>query len=244
MTLLPGLALIALAAAGLVLSAWTVRQRVTLAAAGLVALVLALGTHGPAGGAVGYLPVFEYLPGWDGLRTPGRLVIWLTLALCLLAAGVVTALVETDRWRGSRLAGAALAIPVLLVLAEGLNTTPHPTVPATPAAFAAARQPVLVLPSNVGVDTLAMLWSTDGYPAVVNGNSAFTPRSQELTREATHGFPDRVSVDRLRAVGVRSVVVLPDRLPGTPWQDVLSRPVERLPLHRETVGDAVVFTLE
>jgi hypothetical protein len=241
MALFPGLLLLALAATGLVLSSWSRRQRIALAVAAVVVLLLATGTQGPSGGRFTYLLLLDHLPGWDGLRTPGRLVVWVTLGLCLLAAGAVTALVE--RAPRTRVAAAALVLPALIVLVEGLNTTPHVAVPPAPVAVTQARGPALVLPSDTATDTLVMLWTTARFPAVVNGTSAFTPASQARIREETGSFPDRASVAHLRRSGVRTVVVLPDRIVGTPWEGVLDRPVEGLGVRRETVGDAVVFRL-
>ena len=251
MTLFPGLMLLALAAAGLFVSTWTGRQRLALAVATAGSLLVALGTQGPGGGELTYLPLLEHAPGWDALRTPGRLVIWVTLGLCLLAAGTVSAAVSfvhertaASGPRGAQVVRAALVAPVLVVLLEGLNTTPHAEVPAAPAAVAYARDPALVLPSTWSSDTLVMLWTTGRYPAVVNGTSGFTPASQAATREATRTFPDAASVAHLRRAGVRTVVVLPDRLAGTPWEGALGRPIDGLGLERRAVGKAVVFTLD
>jgi hypothetical protein len=244
MALLPGLVVLALAAAGLLVSAWSRRQRLTLAAATVVATVLAMGTEAPGGGEYSYLLLFDHLPGWEGLRTPGRLVIWVTLGLCLLAAGLVSAAVDALRRHGTtRLVRLALVVPVLAVVAEGLNTTPHVPVPAAPAALAGLRGPLLVLPSTVEGDPLVLLWTTAGFPAVVNGSSGFTPLSQRVTREVTTTFPDAASLARLRNLGVRTVVVRPDQVASTPWKDVLARPITGLPVERRTVGDVVVYTL-
>jgi hypothetical protein len=243
MALFPGMMLLTLAGAGLVLSTWSGRQRLALAGAAVVALVLATGTQGPGGGRLGYLLLFDHLPGWDGIRTPGRLVVWVTLALCLLAAGTVTALVEAAGRHRSGWLPVALLVPALVVVAEGLNTTPHVAVPPVPAAVAQARGPALVLPSDIPTDVLVMLWTTGRYPAVVNGTSAFSPRSQVGIRDVTRTFPDRDSVAYLRRVGVRTVVVLPDRIGGTPWEGVLDRPDAGLGVRRETTGGAVVFRL-
>jgi hypothetical protein len=250
MTLFPGLMLLGLAAAGLFVSSWTGRQRFALTVAAVGALLLALGTQGPSGGEFTYIPLLEHAPGWDALRTPGRLVIWVTLGLCLLAAGAVSAAVTfvhertaTGGRRRAHVVRAALVAPVLVVLLEGLNTTPHVEVPAAPAAVAYARGPALVLPSTWSSDTLVMLWTTGRYPAVVNGTSGFTPASQAATREATRTFPDAASVAHLRRARIRTVVVLPDRLAGTPWEGAPGRPVDGLGLERRTVGNAVVYTL-
>ena len=48
---------------------------------------------GPYPGVV----LIHHLPGWEGLRTPGRLVVWTTLLLGVLAAGAVSAFVDRAR---------------------------------------------------------------------------------------------------------------------------------------------------
>src|SRR6202008_4869452 len=123
------------------------------------------------GGTITYLPLYDNLPGWDGLRTPGRLVLWTTLLLGVLAAGAVSAFVvrarESRETRSPYGLGfwlrLASLIPLVLVLTEGLNRTPHPIVPVAPPAFASAQEPILVLPSDAANDNVFMLWSTDGF---------------------------------------------------------------------------------
>ncbi|MFB6391583.1 hypothetical protein [Polymorphospora lycopeni] len=250
MTLLSGFVLYALAAAGLVFSIWTVRQRLLLLAAVLVSAILSMGTQF-FGGTFTYVALFETLPGWDGLRTPGRLAIWTTLLLAILAAGSVSALVvrakETAAERVPARPGPwlrlATLLPLALVLVEGLNVTPHPIVPAQPAAFRQVDGPMLVLPSNQGVDQHVMLWSTSRFQPVVNGGSGFTPRRLTEIREATASFPDQASVTYLRDIGVRTVVLLRDRVAGTPWQTTIDLPVDSLGIQREDVGEVVVFRL-
>jgi hypothetical protein len=90
--ILPGAVLIALAALGLLVSAWPWRRRLALAAVTAAIAVLALGTEGPDDGRWSFLPLYHHLPGWDTMRTPGRLILWVTLGLGLLAAGLITTL--------------------------------------------------------------------------------------------------------------------------------------------------------
>lgn len=253
MTMLPGFVLIILAIIGLTVSSWRVRHRVVLGVIAVVSLVFAMGTQF-FGGKFTYLLLIHYLPGWDALRTPGRLVIYVTLALGLLAAGAVTRFGELLRermdadprfaHRAATLATVIVLIPGLLVLLEGTNRTPHPRVPAQPAALRDVEGPVLVLPSSPLADQAVMLWSTDGWPKIVNGGSGFTPQSTEEIRAATVNFPDATSVDYLQQRGIRTVVVLRASLPGTPWERAADRPVDGLPLERTEVGDAVVFVLD
>lgn len=250
-TLLPGYALLALAIAGLLFSIWTVRQRLLLLAAALVGGVLAMGSRF-FDGTYTYLPLFEHVPGWDALRTPGRLMIWTTLLLGVLAAGSVGAFAERARqisavervpprpWPFLRL---VTLLPLVLVLVEGLNTTPHPIVPPQPAAMRVSTGPILVLPSDQKTDQHVMLWSTSRFQDIVNGGSGFTPQRLAEIREATANFPDPTSIDYLRQLGVRTVVVLRDRVAGTPQQATIDLPVDTLGIQREDVGETVVYRL-
>ncbi|MEQ4302291.1 hypothetical protein ABNF97_13005 [Plantactinospora sp. B6F1] len=347
MTLLPGVVLIGLAFAGLFYSVWRPRHRAMLAAGVLVSVGLASGTTLGGDGNPGYATLVLHAPGFDAIRTSGRLVLWTTLLLGILAAGALTALTRLAtepsadrspevadpadpvspaadpadpadpvspaadpggpvaepappaidpappaadpalpavdavgpragersgvpvpvlraaayqsppgveeperRARGRRAVGVPKAlfrlvalIPLALIVVEGVNTTPHAPVIPQPAALRGAEGPLLVLPSSGTLEFSVMLWSTDGFPKIVNGLAAFTPDSQAQTLGITAGFPDRFSVDHLRQIGVRTVVVLPEYLAGTPWQDVLNRPVDGLGITREEVAGSVVFRL-
>ncbi|HEX5543045.1 MAG TPA: hypothetical protein VFX60_16035 [Micromonospora sp.] len=253
MTLLPGFVLYGLAVAGLLFSIWTVRQRLLLLAGVLVTGVLAMGTRF-FGGTYTYLPLLEHLPGWEGLRTPGRLMLWTTLLLGVLAAGSVSAFAgrawelagqRIPPWPGPWLR-LAMLLPLALVLVEGLNVTPHPRVPEQPAVLRADTGPVLVLPSGgrqSATDQHAMLWSTSRFQPLVNGVSGFVPRELAEVRETVATFPDQASVDYLRGLGVETVVVLRDRLAGTPWEHTIDEPVYGLDIEREEDGDIIVFRL-
>ncbi|RQX19184.1 hypothetical protein DDE19_05040 [Micromonospora ureilytica] len=250
MTLLPGFVLYALAAGGLLFSVWRLRHRLLLLAGVLVTMAFAMGTRF-FDGTFTYVPLFEHLPGWSGLRTPGRLMLWTTLLLALLAAGAVTALTDRVReltaqripsWPGPWLRMATL-LPLLLVTVEGLNTTPHPVVPTQPAAMRSAEGPLLVLPSSQSLDQHVMLWSTSGFPDVVNGGSGFTPSQLDDVRRVSQSFPDQTSVDYLRTLGVRTVVLLRGQVAGTPWEINIDAPVESLGISRQEVADAVVYRL-
>ncbi|GAB3184159.1 hypothetical protein FHX75_121194 [Micromonospora palomenae] len=250
MTLLPGFVLYALAAGGLFFSVWKLRQRLLLLAGVLVTMVLAMGTRF-FDGTFTYGLLFEHLPGWNGLRTPGRMMLWTTLLLGLLAAGAVSAFAdrvgeiaaERAPYRPSPWLRVATVVPVLLVLLEGLNVTPHPVVPEQPVAMRTVDGPMLVLPSSQNLDQPVMLWSTSTFPDLVNGGSGFTPTQLDEVRRVTLAFPDQTSVDYLRTLGVRNVVLLRDQIVGTPWEVTVNAPVDQLGITREEVGDAVVFRL-
>ncbi|MET0423710.1 MAG: hypothetical protein ABW046_07540 [Actinoplanes sp.] len=234
MALLPGVGLLVLGVLGLAYSVFRVHYRVLLGLGVLAGGALGLGSNLGADGDPGYLTLSRLLPGWDALRTPGRLMIWTSLCLAVLAAGLLSTL--AGRWR------VVLALPLALVLAEGVNRTPHPEVPVAPAAVRAATEPLLVLPSDGLLELNIMLWSTDGFPRVANGLAGFVPADQERIRRGTETFPDPASVALLREAGIRSVVVLPDQLGGTPWAGIPDRPVDES-ITREVVGDALVYRI-
>ncbi|SCG79184.1 hypothetical protein GA0070609_5809 [Micromonospora echinaurantiaca] len=250
MTLLPGFVLYALAAGGLFFSVWKLRHRLLLLAGVVVTMVLAMGTRF-FDGTFTYVPLFEHLPGWNGLRTPGRLMLWTTLLLGLLAAGAVSAFAARVReisaeripsWPSPGLRLATL-VPLLLVIVEGLNATPHPVVPPQPAAMRTVDGPLLVLPSNQSLDQPVMLWSTSRFQDVVNGGSGFTPHQLDEVRRVSAAFPDQTSVDYLRTLGVRNVLLMRDQVRGTPWEITIDAPVDGLDITREEIGQVVVFRL-
>ncbi len=261
MTLLPGIALIGLATMGTFISIFRVHHRILLTLGTLAAVLLTLGATLPWHGDPGYLTLSKHLPGWSALRTPGRITVWTTLLLAILAAGAVSAFVAGARamapWpeagtarsgllaRGKFVAlRLALLIPLVLVVVEGINRTPHPEVLRYPAAMSAAQEPTLVLPSIGSLEMSIMLWSTNGFPRVPNGLVSFVPAGQERIRSASMTFPDPASIAALRAAGIRSVVVLPDSLGGTSWEAVPGRPIDGLGITREEIDGAILYRLE
>ena len=253
-TLLPGFTLIGLAFAGVFFSTWSVRARFCLVLATLGSAILALGTNFH-GGTYTYIPLFHHLPGWSAIRTPGRLVIWVTLLLAILAAGAMSALVrrstemlaEKIPSRPGPLLQLFLLIPLVLVIAEGTNwkTLPHPVVPAQPAAMRTVGAPLMVLPSDPLTDMNIMLWSTTKFQKMVNGNSGFYPTDQTHTRDVVKSFPDQTSVDYLRQLGIRYVLVVRDRAAGGDYAKAatMETPVDGLGITREDQGDTILYTL-
>jgi hypothetical protein len=207
-----------------------------------------------------------HLPGLDAQRAPGRLILWTTLLLGLLAAGALCGLIERAREVAQRgglpgptaEATAALLLPIALVLVEGLGVPAARPVPTAPAALATVRAPYLVLPSglppgqpagdtggtggNIG-DGDVLLWSTDRFGDLVNGAGPLIPTELADARERVRTFPDAASVEYLRRLGVRTVVLLPDRVRGTPWEQAAEAPVEALGITRQADAGAVVFQL-
>jgi hypothetical protein len=256
-TLFPGLAIVALAVVCLALGGYRRRLRLGLAAAALLLAWLALGFHS------GSFPwpyelVYHHLPGWQSVRTPGRLNTLTSLALALLAGGGAACLAarvgrtggeRPGRRRPGRAALGALLVAAVLVegagfsLEGGLAGPAHPTVPREPAGQRGLPDPQLHLPMSREGNRRYALWSTAGFPRIVNGRASFQPALTTRIAVDVAAFPDRRSTARLRALGVRTVVLHPDLAAGTSWAGAERRPLRGLGLVRERRGDVVVFRL-
>lgn len=141
-----------------------------------------------------------------------------------------------------RAAGVAL---VALVLLEGSGWDldglrpkgpAHPTVPTPPPGQLAAPAPRLHLPTEADDNRRYLIWSTEGFPEMVNGRSSFMPRQFAEVRRATARFPDASSTAFLRRLGVRTVIVHLDRRDGPP-------PPPGLGLEREVRGRIALYDL-
>jgi hypothetical protein len=210
-TLFPGLAVVLLAALGLAGGGLSGRLRLALGLATLVTAVLALGMS--LGALSPYRLLYDYAPGWDAIRTPGRLAAFFTLPLALLAGAGAERFAR--RPQRPRLGRALTVLIPVIVLFEGWTPPGTVRVPHEPAGFATAPAPALHLPSNRFVDSTYMYWSTDGFPRIVNGWSGFEPSVLTRVRAATRAFPAGAGGrPLLRRLGVGSVVVhRPGRAP-------------------------------
>ena len=245
--LFPGFVVTLLAAAGLLPGGWSWRRRVVLAGTVVVVTAFALGTNGPGGGRWAYLLLYDHLPGWQGVRTPGRLVTTAWLGLALLAAHGVAVLRHAARRVTDEATVAAVALGLSsLVFLEGLDRArPTPVLPPPSVALTDLPQPLMVLPSEDLFDQQVMRWSTDGFPRVVNGISGFTPREQDELREAASRLPDPQALERLQASGVLSLLLLPEQMRGSRYEAIDLPALDALPgvvLQRHP--DAVVVLLD
>ena len=237
MALAPGGTLVVLAVFGALVGRWPRRRRLGMAAGGLGLLAFAMGTK-LAGGKSTYLLLFDHAPGGQAVRTPGRLVVSLTLVLALLAAIGLDRLRER---RGRRISAGVAVVALALVGLEVLGTTPVQKPPTLPAALNHATGPLLVLPTDTFFDNWSMYWSTAGLYPIANGNSGFTPTVQAALRSNVRGFPDALSVAALQRAGIRQVVLLPALTNNSPWRYAASRSIAGLPLTRTQLGNAIVY---
>jgi hypothetical protein len=244
-TLFPGLTIVLLGVACLVLGGYTRRLRWGLLAGVLLLAWLALGFH-EGSFPWPYELVYHHLPGWQSSRTPGRLNTLTSLGLGLLAAGGAAMIASRVRRERLRLAlGVGLTA---LVLLEGAGFSSeggpaHPTVPPEPAGQRGLADPQLHLPMSREGNRRYALWSTAGFPRIVNGRASFQPTLTTEIALDVAAFPDARSVARLRALGVRTVVLHPNLARGTSWEGAERKPLSGLGVTRERRGDVVVFHL-
>jgi hypothetical protein len=205
-SLFPGATVLALGAVGLIWGRSSGRLRAGLAAGVLVLAVLSLG-FGFHGGQASYRILYYHAPGWQGLRTPGRIATFTSLALALLAALGADRVVAAARRVGLRAAIAAACALSAFVLVEGYGTIGSIEPPARPLSLDSATPPLLLMPADEDLmNAEAMYWSIGRFEPVANGWSGFHPRAYVDLVARLHDFPDRKSIRALRAYGVRTVV--------------------------------------
>jgi hypothetical protein len=253
-TLFPGLVILALAIAGLSSPVFPRWLRRGLGLGTLVVLILALGFRESGGIAWPYRIVYELVPGWEAIRAPGRLVTFSSLGLALLAgAGAQRAMGggaarRVSRWGGAT-AIAAVLVAAVVIEGRGLPFDPfgnqdQPKVPRVPASVASVPAPQVHLPAERATDNRRyLLWSTDGFPRIVNGRSSLNPAFTERLIERLEPFPNRRTVALLSGLGVKSAILHVDRVNGTPWEEAADRSVAGLRVVRSDRGDLVVYEI-
>lgn len=247
-TLFPGLTILLLVILGLSSPVFSKRLRIGLGGAALALMILSLGFR--ASGPGSWLPyrwLYEFAPGWQGVRTPGRINTITSLVFALLAAAGTEALVE---WAQRRLPGArprrtALACGGVLIALICLEFAGDvlPKAPPEPPGARAVAAPQLHLPITIAANRRYVYWSTDGFPDIVNGRGSIDPASFDLLKIQVSGFPDATSVKALRGLGVRSVVMHPYLLGGTRWQNAVYKPFAQLGISRRVEGDLLVYDI-
>ena len=251
-TFFPGLTTFVLAVVGLIAGVYRRRLRVGLGVGAAVTAVLALG-FGLADGRYTYGLLYHHFPGFDAIRTPGRIFTLTSLFLALLAGAGAHRLGALSR-RGRRRIAVGVVL-IALVLVEGSSRLAHPVVPRLPSAQVGLTGPTLHLPTDSATDRLFQFWSTEGFGDIANGNSTFELPGQDDLRGAMQNFPDALGVDRLRRMGIRTVVLHTDlapvplpplhgAIPEPPDPTAAAvRPIAGLPLTRRRAGPLVIFDL-
>ena len=250
-TLFPGLIIVALAAVGLGSGSLRRSLRIGLGVAAVGIMVLALGFREEGGLLWPYRVLYDVLPGWNAIRTPGRLVTFSSLALALLAAaGAETLLCRVRRtgppaWAPPAVAGLLL----LAIVTEGrslpldpFDDQAMPRVPPIGASTADIPAPQLHLPALTAKENRTyQLESTDGFPDIVNGRASTNPHTILDLISSMDAFPDAATVARLQQYGVRTVILHTGLTLGTPQQGAARKPIAGLPLRSYRLPGLVVY---
>jgi hypothetical protein len=247
-TLFPGVTVLVLALLGLASGAYSFGLRFGLLAGTLVCFALSLGLTGVDQPDRGFTPfrfLYDFAPGWNNVRTPGRINNLTSLGLALLAGGGIALIGRWVRRRTGRAAieGLVAGALVTAILVEGFGPIPHPSVPALPRGELSAPAPQLDLPTNDFTDGQYAYWGIGRFPKMANFASAFDPQVVLNIRSASFAFPDVSSLRFLRGIGVRTVILHRDLAFGTPWQGTADRSIAALRITRRDVGDLVVYRL-
>jgi hypothetical protein len=166
-------------------------------------------------GGFTYRVLYDYVPGYDGLRAPARLGLFFLLFLGVLAAGGQSALL-------SRLTGGArhavTALVTVMVLIEywvaPIALVPFPSTAPPLYAWLASQPPgpVIEFPlptpeSLPGQDARYAYMSTFHWKPIVNGYSGYYPEGYLNTLDMLRQFPAIETLERLHRHGVRYVIV-------------------------------------
>ena len=118
--------------------------------------------------------------------------------------------------------GAAAALAAAIAIeGRGLPFDPfddhaQPAAPESPIAFSSLTEPQLHLPADRPEDNRRyLLWSTDGFPRIVNGRSSLDPIFTFGLIADMRTFPDANSVEILTELGVRTVALHTQRVRGS-----------------------------
>jgi len=214
-------------------------------------LILQLGFREEGGLLWPYRVLYETLPGWDAIRTPGRLATFSTLTLALLAAaGGEAAIRELRRTRLPAWSGAAFAgLLALVIVTEGRSLPFDPldnqAMPDAPPAQASTKQiptPQLHLPALTAKENRAyQLASTDGFADMVNGRASTNPAVVLDLVKHMANFPDRATVRELQDYGVRTVIIHLGLTDGTPQAGAARKSIVGLPLTACRLPGLVVY---
>jgi hypothetical protein len=264
----PGLFLLVLTPIGAV-AGWRARARLrtaTIAALALVLVGLALGLGAGPTGWRRYAPyrlLFEYVPGWEALRATGRAWVVGLLGVGVLAGIGALAigrwLASRFRWRAHTVVGVVALVAVVGVLVEGYapwTAADHGTVDVavSPVDEHLADLPaggVLYLPALEqgegavreafsGFRQAENVYGTTAHHRITpNGYSGFFPPSWKRLSREMEALPDADPIARLRALGIRYVVVR-DWAAGTVWAPLLD-PANAAPLRHVGTFDRDVL---
>ena len=193
----------------------------TMLALATVSVVLTFGPYAGTSPPVSlpYRFLYDWVPGFQGIRNPGRFILLAALGVALLSSLGVAALLARLRPGSPR--WAAGGVLLLILTAELFSVLPaEPLPPPDDRALAYLREnaadgPIAILPisrSRGVAETPRMLASTAHWRPMVNGLTSFRPPNhEELAAVLQHADPPAMA-DALQVLGIRTLVLHLDEL--------------------------------
>lgn len=192
-----------------------------------------------------YLWLYRFVPGLQGLRTPARFWGVGLLALSVLAAYSVASLLTRFKGNASRGPVASYAhrstlftVGLLVLLGAEFWSVPAPVaiVPvgeSVPMVYRRLRddpihQLIVELPmplklntsETIVTETIRMYYSTIHWKRLVNGYVAFDLPDRDRLAEELRTFPDEATIERLRALGVDTILIHQNKLLPKEWNRI------------------------
>jgi hypothetical protein len=218
-SLFPGIVPIVLAVVAMIVGvAWKDRRARMCLAVGVAGLLLSFGTALP-----GYAVLYDAFPLLHGIRGANRFGFLLLFAIGTLAGFAIAWL--RGRFPDRRWPVILAMLAIAMVHVEALRAPlEYARFDGIPNLYALLRDhPHAVVaefpfddPQHTHENAYTMLNTTRTWHQMVNGHSAFIPRSYRDLYPQVAGFPDAPSLDALRAAGVTHVVVHTDRFGPMP----------------------------
>ena len=241
--LFPGVAATTLALLAL---AWRPRRIVWIYFALIVlAVVLSLGLNGTV-----YRWLYDHIYAFRGFRAPARFAIFACCAMSVLA-GFGFLFLERHLLHG-RPARRLLLVAALVAIGVESGSSPialaaQPTAVPPVYRFLQTAPPSVIVEFPVSVyDPTYMFWSTYHWHSLVNGYSGYTPWDALDTVGLMQTFPDDESVERLKALNVRYVLVHQAFYEPDDYNDLMEAIAQRPEFvpsgrYRDWVGDTQIF---
>lgn len=172
--------------------------------------------------------LYQFVPGFDGVRAPARFAMLASLGLSVAAALAFARLTTS----GTRVARATLLVVSVALLAEGaLREMPLGRLPVSPPAVADAQDVVLELPMNDVLGEAAALYRSSLHRhRVVNGYSGHEPLVHFSMREGLD-LGDASTIIELTTLSALTILIDRRRDENGAWQRLA-----------QTAGAAVVST--
>lgn len=261
----PGVIIFGLALTGLALTAGKLRQLVAaLLVIVLIGLVFSFGANDLAFGetlaplTARWLPypyLYDALPLLQGLRAPVRFALLVTFGLAVLAGFGLAALSRRGWLKGRRSLLATVLVSSLILLEHTPAPLPGVSVPyGSPVVERLAQLPpdsvVLELPyylhaQNSFIELSRVYESVGHWRRLVNGGSGFKPAWLVKLGPVLDAFPDARSLDVMRQLGVKLVVLHHDQYEPVAWNNIVGLLPGYLPAIEsiESVGDDLLLYL-